>query len=61
MTLFLAGGAGYIGSHTAVQLLNEVADLIIIQHEMKRIYDVLDSKGYEDFKDYFVDVEFNRR
>lgn len=28
---------------------------------MKRLYDVLGSKGYEDFKDYFVDVEFNRR
>lgn len=28
---------------------------------MKRIHDVLGSKGFEDFKDYFVDVEFNRR
>ena len=28
---------------------------------MKRIYDVLASKGYEKFKDYFVDVEFNRQ
>lgn len=28
---------------------------------MKRLYDVLGSKGYEEFKDYFVDVEFNRR
>lgn len=58
---FLDSDDLWIGSYTAVQLLNEVADLIIIQHEMKRIYDVLDSKGYEDFKDYFVDVEFNRR
>ena len=28
---------------------------------MKRLYDVLGSKGNEEFKDYFVDVEFNRR
>ncbi len=29
MTVFLAGGAGYIGSHTAVELLNSGYDVII--------------------------------
>ncbi len=28
-TIFLAGGAGYIGSHTAVELLNSGYDVII--------------------------------
>ena len=28
-TIFLAGGAGYIGSHTAVELLNSGYDVVI--------------------------------
>ena len=28
-TVFLAGGAGYIGSHTAVELLNAGYDVIV--------------------------------
>ena len=29
MGILLAGGAGYIGSHTAVELLNEGHDVVI--------------------------------
>ena len=32
MIILLAGGAGYIGSHTAVQLLNEGHEVIIIDN-----------------------------
>ena len=28
-TVFLAGGAGYIGSHTAVELLNAGYDVVV--------------------------------
>ena len=32
MNILLAGGAGYIGSHTAVQLLNEGHEVIIVDN-----------------------------
>lgn len=32
MTILLAGGAGYIGSHTAVQLLNSGHDVVIVDN-----------------------------
>lgn len=44
-----------------VLLQRELSERALCGALMKRIYDVLGSKGYEDFKDYFVDVEFNRQ
>ena len=44
-----------------VLLQRELSERALCGALMKRIYDVLASKGFEDFKDYFVDVEFNRR
>ena len=44
-----------------VLLQRELSERALGGALMKRIYDVLASKGFEDFKDYFVDVEFNRR
>ena len=32
MAILLPGGAGYIGSHTAVELLNEGKEIIIIDN-----------------------------
>ena len=31
-TILLAGGAGYIGSHTAVELLNAGYDVIVVDN-----------------------------
>ena len=31
-TILLAGGAGYIGSHTAVELLNSGYDVIVVHN-----------------------------
>ena len=42
-----------------VLLQRELSERALCGALMKRIYDVLASKGFEDFKDYFVDVEFN--
>lgn len=44
-----------------VLLKRNLAERTLCGALMKRLYDVLNSKGYEEFKDYFVDVEFNRR
>ena len=31
-TILLAGGAGYIGSHTAVELLNSGYDVVVVDN-----------------------------
>ena len=42
MTILLPGGAGYIGSHTAVELLNNGFDIIILDNFSNSSPDVLD-------------------
>ena len=48
-------------SKDSILLKRELSERALCGALMKRFYDVLNSKGYEEFKDYFVDVEFNRR
>lgn len=64
MNILLAGGAGYIGSHTAVEMLNAGNDVVIVDNYcnstpdvLKRIEQITDKKfmSYEaDIKDKFT-------
>ena len=42
MAILLPGGAGYIGSHTAVELLNKGKDVIILDNFSNSKPEVLD-------------------
>ena len=58
MAILLPGGAGYIGSHTAVELLNEGKDIIILDNFSNSKKEVLDSIKKitgKDFKFYEID------
>ena len=58
MSVLLPGGAGYIGSHTAVELLNAGKDIIIIDNFSNSKPEVLDKIRKitgKDFKFYEID------
>lgn len=58
MTILLPGGAGYIGSHTAVELLENGYDIIIIDdfsNSNKKAIDNIKKITGKDFKFYEVD------
>ena len=58
MAILLPGGAGYIGSHTAVELLNSGKDIVIIDNFSNSKPEVLDSIRKitgKDFKFYQID------
>lgn len=58
MAILLPGGAGYIGSHAAVELLNEGKDIIIIDNFSNSKPEALDSIKKitgKDFKFYEID------
>ena len=58
MAILLPGGAGYIGSHTAVELLNEGKEIIIIDNFSNSKPEVLDKIRKitgKDFKFYEMD------
>jgi UDP-glucose 4-epimerase len=59
MAILVTGGAGYIGSHTCVELLNEGNEIVIVDNfinskpeSLKRIKDIT-GKG---FKVYYIDL-----
>ena len=59
MTILLPGGAGYIGSHTAVELLNNGYDVIIIDNFSNSNSKVLDSIKKISDKDFkFYDIDY---
>ena len=63
MAILLPGGAGYIGSHTAVELLNEGKEIIILDNLSNSKPEVLDKIREitgKDFKFYEVDY-LNRK
>ena len=58
MAILLPGGAGYIGSHTAVELLNEGKEIIILDNFSNSKPEVLDKIKQitgKDFKFYEMD------
>ena len=58
MSILLPGGAGYIGSHTAVELLNQGKDVVIIDNfsnsNVKALHAIKEITG-KDFKFYEID------
>lgn len=58
MAILLPGGAGYIGSHTAVELLNEGKDIVIIDNfsnSKPEMLDKIKKITKKDFKFYEMD------
>ena len=58
MAILLPGGAGYIGSHTAVELLNAGKEIVIIDNFSNSKPEVLDKIKQitgKDFKFYEMD------
>ena len=58
MAILLPGGAGYIGSHTAVELLNSGLDVIIIDNfsnSKKEVLENIKAITGKDFKFYEID------
>lgn len=59
MSILVTGGAGYIGSHTAVELLNEGEEIVIVDNFSNSKPEVLDKIKEitkKDFKFYEVDI-----
>ena len=59
MSILVTGGAGYIGSHTAVELLNSGEDIVIVDNFVNSKPEVLDKIKEitgKDFKFYEVDL-----
>ena len=60
MAILLPGGAGYIGSHTAIELLNEGKEIIIIDNfsnSKKEVIDKIKQITGKDFKLYEMDYQ----
>ena len=60
MSILLTGGAGYIGSHTAVELLNQGKDLVIIDdfsNSNEKALDAIREITGKDFKFYKMDYK----
>lgn len=58
MAVLLTGGAGYIGSHTAVELLNSGKDLVIIDNfsnSNEKVLENIKKITGKDFKFYEID------
>ena len=59
MAILITGGAGYIGSHTVVELLNAGRDVVIVDNFSNSQPSVLDNIKKitgKDFKFYEVDL-----
>lgn len=59
MVILVTGGAGYIGSHTCVELINEGHDIVVVDNffnskpeSLKRIKQITG----KDFKVYYIDL-----
>ena len=64
MAILLTGGAGYIGSHTAIELLNEGKDLVIIDNFSNSKPEVLKAIKKitgKDFKFYEMDYQDEKK
>ena len=62
MAILLPGGAGFIGAHTAVELLNEGKDIIIIDNFSNSKPEVLDAIKKITGKDFkFYEMDYSNR
>ena len=60
MAILLPGGAGYIGSHTAIELLNAGKEIIIIDNfsnSKKEVLEKVKEITGKDFKYYEIDYQ----
>jgi len=60
MSVLLTGGAGYIGSHTAVELLNRGRDIVIIDdfsNSNEKVLEAIRTITGKDFKFYQIDYK----
>ena len=58
MSILVTGGAGYIGSHTVVELLNKGDDVIVVDNFSNSKKDVLKSIKEITNKDFkFYEIE----
>ena len=58
MAILLPGGAGYIGSHTAVELLKQGKDIVIVDNfsnSNRKALDAIKELTGKDFKFYEID------
>ena len=58
MSILLPGGAGYIGSHTAVELLKQGKDIVIVDNfsnSNKKALEAIKELTGKDFKFYEID------
>lgn len=64
MNILLAGGAGYIGSHTAVELLNSGHDIVVVDNysnSRPSVIDRIKEISKKDFKSYEADIRDKKR
>ena len=62
MSILVPGGAGYIGSHTVVELLNKGKDVVIIDNFSNSKPEVLDKVKKITDKDFkFYEMDYNDR
>lgn len=62
MSILVPGGAGYIGSHTVVELLNKGKDVVIIDNFSNSKPEVLDKVKKITGKDFkFYEMDYNDR
>ena len=59
MAILVTGGAGYIGSHTCVELLNAGEDIVILDNlsnYKERAVEIIKELTGKDFKFYKADL-----
>ena len=59
MKILVTGGAGYIGSHTCVELLNKGYEIVVLDNlvnSCEKSLDVVKSITGKDFPFYKVDI-----
>ncbi len=54
MTILVEGGAGYIGSHTCVELFKEGHDIVIIDNLVNAYRDVIEKIEFITQKSLFL-------